>query len=236
MKTSKLIIAVLVGLLTMQVGCIKNKNKPNPKTVIASKEILDYEYFKKGTWWVYEDSLSGNIDSVVIFKSNYKIDTVFDSQSSKNLIGYFDKWQWTANHSFEGWNHDFYYDYGAKTMSSEPNAIDKIYTLQEDRYIQGVDFHGPTTALSHPFTWFQTPNSFRILAIYDSLIINGKQYANILVIEDIDNVLWPPDGFNTFKKMNTYTYWAKNIGIIKRTMENDKVKYNWQLKNYHIEQ
>ena len=56
-------------------SCRKDKSIEPIKTYGVGSDIKDYCFFKPGTWWVYEDSLTGNIDSVYVTNySNYKFD------------------------------------------------------------------------------------------------------------------------------------------------------------------
>lgn len=227
-------ILFLVLCVIFIVPCCKHSS---PKTIIAPKEILDYAYFKKGTWWVYEDSVSKKIDSVCVYENHYRIDTVFESNKHNNLIGYFDAFECITLHSFHGYTVNYYYTPSAKTYTSESYPGDKRYTIYSERYLRGVEFNGPTSAIGYPFDeWWTSLQTYKLKAKLDTFSLNGNTFHEVYVIHDTDNDLWPPNPYYNWSKMVTETYWARNIGIVKMTMKNDSINYNWQIKNYHIVQ
>ncbi|MDI6832759.1 MAG: hypothetical protein QMD02_02790 [Bacteroidales bacterium] len=71
MKSKFLLFILIISILFLASGC---KKKP---TYYMLQEFKDYVMYPVGSYWVYEDSISGNIDSINLI--DYKI-YIFDPE------------------------------------------------------------------------------------------------------------------------------------------------------------
>lgn len=65
MKTKTLLLLAIAWLLIIGTNC--KKEKP---TYYMPQEFKDYVMFPEGSYWIYEDSITGNIDSIFLLESN----------------------------------------------------------------------------------------------------------------------------------------------------------------------
>ncbi len=67
-------------------GCrpdeISGPGTPADQTLYIPQEAKDYCYFQPGTYWVYQDSATGELDSVYVYEAGAGIDTVTATQSN----------------------------------------------------------------------------------------------------------------------------------------------------------
>src|SRR6185295_7587176 len=93
-------------------SCDKEGGGPNNDNWTIPQEVKDYSLFKPGTYWIYEDSASGALDSVYVYDLQMGIDSTtsgnfeyFYEYSMHNIDGYIDniyvhtKWtkQWNLH-------------------------------------------------------------------------------------------------------------------------------------------
>jgi len=82
-------------------------------------EMLDYGYFKPGTYWIYQDSVSGAIDSVWVYDAYYNIGTLPENNSNGLNAGIYDYYVTKTTSSF--YNSDYYYWSNSSWTSSVNN-------------------------------------------------------------------------------------------------------------------
>lgn len=67
------------------VGCHKDRKPP---TYYLPQEVKDYMYFKPSTYWVYKDSVSGALDSVIVKDATTEMYTWADGPKEKDISHY----------------------------------------------------------------------------------------------------------------------------------------------------
>jgi hypothetical protein len=78
--------SIFALLLLIYVGCSSCKKEIETRTYYLDQGIKDWMYFKKGTYWVYRDSVSGAIDSAWVDTSY--INMVYLERSRNGLPNY----------------------------------------------------------------------------------------------------------------------------------------------------
>ena len=103
-----LLTIFLLSIVLLQSCCKKNEPAPDPyHNYKMPHEMLDYSYFKPGTYWVYQDSVSGAIDSVWVYDCIYTVDTLPKDNSLGLTQGIYDYFETKTRSSF--FNADYYY-------------------------------------------------------------------------------------------------------------------------------
>lgn len=193
--------------------------------VPVPQNLMDYAYFKPGTWWVYQDSVSGKIDSVYVSSSS----TGYDTIDANDNLGYTGIFGWFNLRYYNSYG--FYYNqychtsYGTNTprvpvyfykASSQYNSTQGI--LMTSRFVVG------------DYIYVSGSNSqqgiLRCEGTFDSLWILNNKFINVVTF------------YNSVQKVEkdnrTITFFAKNIGLIKKQLLDSN--QNWQLIKYNIVQ
>ncbi len=92
--------------------------------------MYDYGYFLPGTYWVYEDSVSGAIDSVWVYDAYKEIDTVSSSSSNGLDPGIYDWFKIKTRSSY--FNADYYYWSNSSRVTS-----DGFYQIRREKISTG---------------------------------------------------------------------------------------------------
>ena len=206
-------------------GC-KKMEVAVPKTdqFSFSRHALEYVQLPLGKYLIYKDSASGQLDSVVVTTSNLENLYVpsYGGSPSALWLDFYSAYyhdvfhlilsKYIGNQS-SNWfigNGDAHYDHGGNLFASYGTPGDTL----------AVDLRN-----QDGFDVFYSFNSE-----YSNLSMNieGKTYSNIIVTYSGTYFLNPSDpGYQVF-----VTYWAKPVGIIKRTMRNaNSIKTYTLLRN-----
>src|SRR5690606_22343723 len=86
-KMKKLYLLMFIGVLLLPVGC-KKEPKPIPGVTSFPQELKDLFYFQPGTWWIYEDSISGILDTITV--ESLDIDTLTYYDAVDNIDGIYE--------------------------------------------------------------------------------------------------------------------------------------------------
>lgn len=163
--------------------------------------LKDYMMFKPGTYWIYQDSLTGSIDCVYVKKD-------YDKFEEKTYDGE------TGN--FEICGIECGVEPGGYTMNIQANTTWIHYNgcpVWTDKYKPGK-FIGQTILMFTPFEIGRTLYSYSALGAEikcenkgQSMLINGTNYSNTVVFSDSKNIL--------YNYSRTKNFFSKNIGLIR---------------------
>ncbi len=192
-------------------------------------EIEDYLYFKPGSWWVYKNTFTEELDTLVMKSS---------SKRMRKIVG--DKRTVTYEHI------DFIltskvnqakYTYSQVVPFPDPAApyrhkvwIDKGRT-------------NPYVGHTQPFAWAEyykpdmivgggSGNDTYYRGKSDSLVIQGQVYFDIMEFETTDDFSFIYGEEHWENGGPTIYLWAKGVGLIRNGSL--KFKQNWELVSYHI--
>ena len=192
MKKKTPVIAIVAITIFTAIGCKKEISEPAiPKSKLEISGLA-YMQLTKGKYLIYKDSVSGDLDSVVVTNSSIK-----DIYSPPyNYVILFIPATFPA----------YYYESFTLTLT-------KYNGMQQSEW-----FSGSTTPPNFNFGVFDSfpveliePDKAIAFHYFNNrqisfLIVEGKTYTQVL------EYTW-----NTPNKKTTY-YWAKTVGIIKRVV------------------
>ena len=186
-------------------------------------EVRDYIYFKSGTWWVYENSLTLTRDCVYVNRTDTQHVRV-KHQKSKDGDPYYHYVDYTAFQSF------MYSTYNKCELRIHDLGVGTTgfgYNLKKE-YSCKLPYQSTSIlwVFSYPFT------REVITAQYDSLALKDKTYFDVVVFEnndESDRSLIPMNDRNYNGASKLKYYWAKNYGIIKTEFNT----YNLNTKQNH---
>jgi hypothetical protein len=192
--------------------------------------VKDYLYFKKGSWWVYKNNLSGETDSIY---------TVYCDTSVVKTKGTDYKWLSLTYTSIgfklrsDKYNTDYYYSHS----NLYPDVTEFKYGLVFDRAASFTD----KTRYSAPFLYpFELGLNFKELI--PNLTINNKNYVDIAVFQvwSDESVQLPTLPYNFRPSAPTKYYWAKNVGLvmIEQTLykvdTQSTIVHKWEIINFNL--
>jgi hypothetical protein len=197
--------------------CISNKKDKNAPTYLMSQEFKDYTLFEEGSRWIYQLENSVEKDTVIQVYREYKM---IDSRDF-------------------GYNTDQYL-----TRSSSSYFKDMVIT------IGGLDYDN--VKISRLRLFYESQLLIESRCFFDNVGIKvGERFHN-LIYEDFkesyklgnitfnnvkvfNNVEIPRDENTNFSniKLPKVTYYAKNVGLIRKELWNGQV---WNLVDYKVSQ
>ncbi|HYG16270.1 MAG TPA: hypothetical protein VEC12_11000 [Bacteroidia bacterium] len=184
-----------------------------------TQELKDYTYFRNGTYWVYEDSATGDLDSFYVYDSqNFFTDYV---DNSGEPLAKLEVFQYFTNSSYDG--NTYYY---------LTDLINNRYSDHPEVTILRVMERNDTNTLNHFVHYplevgkeYQYGTSLMQLADRPDKVNFKHTFDDVLVYQDFAN--------NT-EGGETIFYIAKNMGIIRKEIKHtSKV---WNLVRYKIVQ
>ncbi|MES2619012.1 MAG: hypothetical protein V4613_14130 [Bacteroidota bacterium] len=231
---SKQILIVLI--LFLGVGGCKDKSCnetgdcPPEYYRFRLNESKKYLFAKKGSWWTYKNTKSGELDTQTV--TYFYFDSAFTSGTrnySKHITIEYDILKRDITSSFNKWT------YRESTRAPNADATSaSYYSIVINREVSNEGIIYP---FFYPFNTNNGTGDGSTSTIFNrldtSVIIQGKSYYNVVQFEiDIDNIWYSrlnPDA--PFNPTSIY-YWAIDVGLIKRT--NKSENYSWELIDYKI--
>ena len=203
----------LPALLCFLQGCKRENDPPEPEIFLFDQAMYDYCYFKTGTWWVYRDSATGMLDTVVIVENGNGIDTAWQEGRIWRISDWF---SCHAENKRTGYTNRYF------GHSSFKNLVKKNKTTTGNYIGETIHFFSPSDigAKRYPLSG----GTVEIIACFESLQLNNKIFKKVFVLDDSKNLSnW---GTTTVTKL------AQNTGIIQFEIK-DSAQV-WQLIDHHI--
>jgi len=190
-------------------------------------EIKEYHYFQPGSWWVYKNMISGELDTVVMARSN--IDTIPVGNNIRKF-SYEDITYTTTSITLK----ENYRHYRRYPMSAEPIDWKYFYYISRSRISDKNGFEGIQDVFTYPLD-IPINNVGQNAIHFDEKIedfsLSGFNFNDVLVFQI--------EGDGSWDSYPTKYYWAKNIGLVKREKYDiDKITLldGWELIEYEITQ
>ncbi|KAB2913522.1 MAG: hypothetical protein F9K23_17000 [Bacteroidetes bacterium] len=192
-----------------------------PKDWYIPQEVLDYFYFKQGSYWIFQNDKTGEIDSVVVSVNKKQMTTPSSQGESYEVVECY-----TVSF-FDGYT----YKYAMSTQGSagciKEGSKWPCYGLSCYKYKVG-NVLGESISWDYPFTKgyggvadFSGQNSQYVLQdMYDTLFT----FPKVIKVNITKSLI--------FNRKNINLFWAKDVGIIKK--ENLTDNETWNLIRYHI--
>ncbi len=225
MPMKKLAYLLLISICLA--ACQKcKKNKPKPElgySAPINHDLYAYAYFKPGTYWVYQDSISGILDSVYITYANSGTYTNGDAEVAQGYYrGTFNWFKCDAISSYDHYKYQNWMDQSYEVNGSSPTVNREKYVTSGSGSNFGMTIHtsaisvGKTLYVSLDYVVYQ--NYYNLFAVKNQTFAATQKWFNYN--SNIDN------------DQNTYYYIAKNIGIVRR--EQLDSNRTWNLIRYNI--
>jgi hypothetical protein len=198
-------------LIPFLFDCSCHRKDPVYPTYYMDQEFKDYCVFPVGSYWVYEDSLSGSIDSVYLYRQDYVMD------NTTNAVAF----------NFENFTRYMFSSYYNDTLFGSGGADHYPYNnscsfseryLSNYGHINNIFFSNKDTG-----TIYQSNQNIYIqyTCFYDSLSFTAF-FKKVKVFKNLQQEA--PD-------LPEKIYHARNVGVIRRELFNGQV---WNLIRYHI--
>ena len=213
----KKITLTSIILLTCFVQCQKDKQLPFceqfPEDCVDIMTVKDHFYFDVGTYWVYKEETSGQIDSQWVSQA-FTLPNVcwFDYRIQSSIMSH-------------------YFNISTLLLTS---AIDSGLVKKEvSVYInRSKTKPGSFIGNSHIAAfYYKAGTSF--YNVYGNLILEDRKDTFIVNDIEFNDVLKVFDESNLSEnRQQTYHYYAKSIGLVKKELiDSNQV---WNLIRYHI--
>lgn len=181
--------------------CKKTSRDNRSIQIKLSTEGLAYVQLSPEKYFIYKDSASGKLDSTVVTKS--LLENRYTPGFNGGLFASYPP---------------FYSEVFSLTLTKIDGGIQTIWFKAKNR---AADCCPSISHDNEPIKMYDTSNilafyypdcSCDLVQLFPSLTVEGKAYNN--VIQAIDTRYPDPDSFDYIQVL---TYWAKGVGIIKRT-------------------
>lgn len=242
MNTSSIIYRyiLILFLKTMNLGCKDKVQKPQEDLGFASLgEAKDYLFFKPGSWWIYKNSYTNELDTMIL--TNCFLDTLHAENSSKKL-----EYE-VISYTVQSLRDNAEYVTNCYEMNIDLPRFRIAWAIECER-IRGksLNYHIQSDLSNQFYYPFDDNGRGGATTTYfkeriDSLLVNGEVYRDIVSFTVEHDGTYPYPNKYILDGGNSIYYWAKNYGIIK--IQNDtwdapsngnKVQMNWTLIESHI--
>lgn len=211
-KLSLLLLICVVALATE--GCKKKEVQDPYQNHMLAQETFDYGYFKVGTYWIYQDSITGAEDCVYVFYNHTQIDTIPEDNYYKYDAGLYNWFELDAHSTYYDQDYNYWSNSSWSTeINGYMNFVSRRTKGQFETVLWTNKFELGKTV--YPYTQYGvvTCTSF-----YNSY----KSFQNVVVFNDTKN--------STENDSPTNFFLAKNAGIVrKEILDSNRV---WSLVMY----
>lgn len=213
-KVKKAIIFVSISCALLVASC---HDDPPPAPTVNEAEMVrqlkEYTYFKEGSYWVYQDSATGMLDSMFV----YYADDGEGVNSDNEKYYWFNCYVYSTRDSFE-----YRYWFHSSWTGNSPyrSKLFRIKTRPGNNVGETIIFEYPIVLGNQLYTYGNAfeQNVIRTESRYDSLMIGPLQFYDVVkVSQSMD----PSEGSS-----GNY-YLVRNFGIVAHDISN--IDLHWKL-------
>jgi hypothetical protein len=205
-------------------GCKKDEPTSCQETENENCEdiqnLKNFFYFKVGSYWVYEEETSGDLD------------TVYVTEAAENTSNYnFDIRMYS---SYQDFYYHFWPEYSAVPGTSESGVVcETCVYVKRSKYRPGVVVYQADCFFFIPEIGYWSPNQNSLIPInkviteqIDSTFLLGNlQFERTIIMPEINTVM---EGYQP-----TNHYFSENVGLVrKELLDSNQV---WNLIDYYIQ-
>lgn len=213
-----------------------HKPAPEPEAVPLPAELKSYTLFEPGTYWIYQDSATQQLDSVWVVDSKKEVFRLGGNSSSKPLTMKFERFTSRVHSSVSNIQHLYRIDRQCGLpYQQNQDARGSCWVLERGRY-QPTSTTDAGEEQVFPYsidrdkTIFLLANSAVMYPYWYSqpVLLNGTSYDNVMEVKlttDASEAGWP-----------THYYWVPNKGIVLQRIKRNGRMQTWQLLRSHIVQ
>ena len=231
MSTIRQIILFVLSL-ALALSLVKCKHEPPPEVPkvcqydSSVEEMKKWYYFKTGTWWVYQEQTTGDLDTITVYYD-------WEGTNSSGTVGF----EWTATSSWDGYDQYYIFNdsYSIHCITAETCTCHKVKRARG----QPGNFVGEAQIFLYPLI----EENYNSVSGY----INGQWTGGHSTCTDIDLTFviggdtiqsvarWDVeiDGSQENDAPGIYLI-AENIGIVQ--MEYPQINKSWKLIECQIAQ
>lgn len=201
------LVILLIGLALQ--SCKPEEDPPQQDLgFFPLGEVKDYLYFKPNSWWIYRNSLNGNLDTQVM--DWILLDTFSQSSSLRKYT--LEDLQFSKYSVTTKWIYDNY------KSGTVPDAINWNWSYHLRTNKHGNGFGGEIETFFYPFKRNDGKTNYSI-SFQDTLktfTLLGNTYKDVAVFfvyhDDIED--YP------LKGQSAKYYWAKGVGLVYHEIRN----------------
>jgi hypothetical protein len=201
--------ALLLALVPLLMATTCNKKEKEYPTYYMDQEFKDYTLFKVGSYWVYQDSASKQIDSVYLYKQEI---TINDRRKAVN----YNYEQFTEN--LKSSLYDTLVGEGLK-LSESGGFVYGILRLNDFTNYASSYFQTPTIGELDPLYRIIKYQTYR-----NDTTISNKNYTQVKVFEANQQ---------SFSYQSHKIFYSKHLGLVRKELFNGEV---WNLIRHHVTQ
>lgn len=243
----KIILITWLIAITVNLSNCSKKNSDSPSSqdlgFFSLGEAKDYLLFKPGTWWVYKNSNTNELDTMVLFSSGFDtihvVNRLPPSQPYKNIFSY-------EYITYKIYSHRDKAVYHTFCRGMEPDAaffLNFEFRCQRDSgfYNKYHTGYGLSTQFYFPFhlDGHDGLSGTKFIERADSMDVRGKTYYDIVSFSVQNDGSYPYPNFYIVQNGKSIYHWAKYIGVIKIEHHSydknfQEIKMNWEIIESHI--
>lgn len=236
MPVSILSFQRILGLAVVAVAAACHKPAPEPEAVPLPAELKSYTLFEPGTYWIYRDSATRQLDSVWVVSTEKEIFKLGSGGTSDRVDLKHEAFTLRTSSSSSGLQYVYTIHRECSLPYQESQSTKgPCWVLERGRYLPNstADAGGelvfpysiakdkPTflvayAAIMYPY-WYSQPT-----------VLNGTAYSGLLQVKltaDVSEGGWP-----------AHYYWVPGQGIVLRRINRNGRWQTWQLVRSHIVQ
>lgn len=222
----KFILVLAISICFISFFSCKKDTKTEPDTGFntpVNTDLYAYAYFKPGTYWVYQDSISGILDSVYVTNANKGTYTNGDAEVAQGYYrGTFSWFTCDAISSYDHYRYQNWMDQSYEVNNNIPRVFRERYIMPGSGNKNGKTIH--LAVVEQGTTLYISLDQLVYDSYYSSLLIKSNTF--------LSTQKWINYSSNCDDDQNTKYYIAKNIGIVRR--EQLDSNRNWNLIRYNI--
>lgn len=173
-------------------------------------EMKKWYYFKTGTWWVYEEQSTGELDTITVYYD-------WEGTNGDGTVGF----EWYATSSWDGYDQFYTFNdsYSIHCLSSEECTCNKLERARG----QAGDFVGAGQIFLYPLIEGNYTGSNGGLCTLDTL--HSSYEINTLTYMNVAEWDIPIDGSED--EVHTQYWIGENFGIVRK--KNLSMNSDWIL-------
>ncbi len=205
--------------LCFTLGTCKHDPPPEPPAVCqydsSVEEMKKWYYFKTGTWWVYQEQTTGELDTITVYHD-------WEGTNGDGTEGF----EWYGNSSYDGFNykHRFNSSYSIHCLTAEECTCHKV---ERSKTMPG-NFVGAGKIFLYPLiegNYTASGTGWCTLEVlHDSLALSENTYNNVAE--------WDIPDDDSEENVHTKYWIGENAGIIR--WQNLETNSDWLLIGSNI--
>jgi hypothetical protein len=217
-------------ILTLTNGSCRKEPRPKEEQHMGPfyfDKYADYFWFRPGTYWIYENNRTGELDTCTLI-----------SMARDTIARFYEHSQFKRWYTFERIDYDIFTNHRYGIVNY--NTVTGCLTCPQMDTVRAMKRDGSRVVFTFP--WNAEPE---YSAYFPSIQVDGKTYYDVYRFDLLDDsglpfwdetkLLW--GGSNGSAQFSNY-YWAKDVGLIqikyKKTLSTGLDSAYWNLKSYNI--